>query len=45
MKFFGYVLIATGSMLLSANGFGLDTWQWWAIVSSFLIGKTFVDKG
>lgn len=39
MKFIGYMLIAAGSMILSLNGFGIDTWQWWAITLCFITGE------
>jgi hypothetical protein len=42
MKFIGYILIAVGSMILASNGFGLDTWQWWAIIFSFITGEFLV---
>ena len=39
MKFLGYVLIAIGSLTLSRNGFGIDTWQWWVIFLSLISGE------
>lgn len=45
MKFIGYMLIATGSIILALNGFGLDTWQWWAITLSFITGEFLASNG
>lgn len=45
MKFIGYMLVATASMILTWNGFGIDTWQWWAISLCFIVGEVIVCKG
>lgn len=41
MKYIGYGLIALGSFLLTVNGFGLDTWQWWIISFCYIGGCYF----
>jgi hypothetical protein len=41
----GYILIAIGSIVLGINGFGIDTWQWWVIFSSLIIGEFLVCNG
>ena len=38
MKYIGYLLIATASFVLGENGFGVDTWQWWAITLCYISG-------
>lgn len=45
MRFIGYMLIALASFVLSDNGFGLDTWQWWVISMSFITGQFLVCNG
>lgn len=45
MRFIGYLLTSTGSVLLTLNGFGLNTWQWWAIFLSLTIGEFLICEG
>ena len=45
MKFIGYMLVAAASMVLTWNGFGLDTWQWWVISLGFIAGEFLVCNG
>lgn len=44
MKYIGYFLLGLGGYLLAANGFGINTWQFWAI-SMCLIGGSNFSKG
>lgn len=39
MRWIGYILIAIGSVTLHANGFGVNTWQWWVIFLSLVTGE------
>lgn len=45
MRFIGYVLIATGSAVLTLSGFGVKTWQWWVIFLSLTIGEFLICNG
>lgn len=45
MKFIGCMLVAAASMILSFNGFGIDTWQWWAISLGFITGEFLICDG
>lgn len=45
MKLAGYMLIGLGSAILTLNGFGVYTWQWWVIFLSLTIGEFLVCKG
>ena len=45
MKLIGYMLVAAASMILSSQGFGLNTWQWWAITLCFITGEFLINKG
>jgi hypothetical protein len=44
MRFIGYMLVATASVILSLNGFGINTWQWWAISMCFITGEFIICK-
>lgn len=44
MRFIGYMLVATASMILTLNGFGINTWQWWAISLCFITGEFIICK-
>ena len=45
MRFLGYVFVSIGSAILTLNGFGLNTWQWWAIFLSLTVGEFLVCEG
>ncbi len=40
----GYILLFTANMILTWNGIGINTWQWWAISLCFIIGEFLVCK-
>lgn len=42
MKFIGYCLVIMAGLVLGRNGFGLDTWQYWAVALGFLAGEFLV---
>lgn len=45
MKFIGCILVVIASMILSWNGFGITTWQWWAITLCFITGEFLICEG
>jgi hypothetical protein len=45
MKFIGYFLIGVANVVLEMSGLGIDTWQYWVIMPSFIIGEFLVCIG
>lgn len=42
MKLIGYILIVIANIILVSIGYGITTWQWWAISLCFIIGEFLV---
>ena len=42
MKFIGYVLIALANVILADSGIVIDTWQYWVITLSFIVGQCLI---
>lgn len=40
IKFLGYGLLGLGGALLGISGYGVETWQFWAISCCFIVGNT-----
>lgn len=45
MKILGYILLCVGIVILTFNGFGIMTWQYWAIYLSLTFGEFLVCTG
>lgn len=45
MRWIGYILIFIANAILTSIGYGIITWQWWAIILCFIIGEFLVCKG
>lgn len=40
IKFLGYGLVGTAGAILGISGFGVTTWQFWAITFCFISGSS-----
>lgn len=43
IKFIGYCLVFTGMLLLTYMGYGVTTWQFWAISACLIIGSQLAE--
>lgn len=43
IKFIGYCLLFAGGVLLTDMGYGVTTWQFWAISACLIIGSQLAE--